>query len=124
MCTIRSKICSLKIIKGPTDVLVISTFNSSNNPMLVNTLGKSRLESEVSSCGDPSAVNMSYMLDCSHIFDAMQIELSQYLKIIQGWSMVILLSTMGMKFPFFFDVELHCVVKCGILEVTMNINDR
>ena len=47
--TKKSKICALKMLLGDTpDVLVLSTFNWRNNPMLVNNQGKSRLESEVS----------------------------------------------------------------------------
>ena len=42
--TKRSKICALKMLLGdPPDVLVLSTFKSRNNPMLVNIQGKSRL---------------------------------------------------------------------------------
>ena len=58
MFTKRSKICALKMILGP-DVLVLSTFKSSNNPIVVNYQGKSKLESE------------SYILFSPHVFEAM-----------------------------------------------------
>ena len=49
MFTKRSKICALKILKGTKpNVLVLSTFKSSNNPMLVSSQGKFRLDSEAS----------------------------------------------------------------------------
>ena len=53
MFTKRSKICAIKIFEGPTDVLVLSTHKSNNIPMIVNSQGKSRLNSEVSLCGGP-----------------------------------------------------------------------
>ena len=119
----KVKICTLKLLKGPTEVLVLSSFSSSNISMLVNTQGKYRQESEFFSCGGPWAVDMSCMLFCPHVFVAMPFWLSQYFKIIQGWSTVIWIST-KMECGFVMDVELHCVVKCGILEVEMHINDR
>jgi len=99
------------------DVLVLSTYKSSNNPMLVNIQGKSGLESEVSSCGGPWGVDMSCMLFCPHVYHVIQFKLFLYFKIIQGCSTAIWISTMGMKCPFIKDVEFHCVVKCGILAV-------
>ena len=45
----KVKIYALKKLLGATsDVLVLSTYRSSNNPMLVNSQGKFRLESELS----------------------------------------------------------------------------
>ena len=92
--------------------------------MLVNSQGKSKLESEL--CGGPWAVDMSYMLFSPHVYHVMQFELSQYFKIIQGWPTVTWSSTMELECPFILDVELHCVVKCGILEVTQmqDMDDR
>ena len=63
------------------------------------------------------------MLFCPHVYHVIQ--LLFYFKIIQGWSKVIWISmTIRMTCPLKMDVELHCVVKCGILEVEMHINDR
>ena len=67
---------------------------------------------------------MSCMHFCPHVYEAMQFELSLYFKIIQGWSTVIWTSTMGLVCLFKWVVELHYVVKCGILEVTEYINNR
>ena len=92
--------------------------------MVVNSQGKSRLKSEFSLCGGLWAVDMSCMHICPHIYDAMQFELSLYFKIIQGWSTVIWISTMGMECPLLVDVDWHCVVKCGILAVNKLIHDR
>ena len=61
---------------------------------------------------------------CPHIYDAMQFELSLYFKNNQGWSTVIWNSTMRIKCPLNMDVELHCVVKCGILAATTIMYDR
>ena len=41
------------LLGNTPDVLVLSTYNPSNYPILVNIQGKSRLESEVFSCGGP-----------------------------------------------------------------------
>ena len=65
---------------------------------------------------------MSYMLFCPHVYHVIQ--LSFYFKIIQGWSTVILSSSLGMTCPFMLDAELHSMGKCGILAVVMHINDR
>ena len=60
------------MLKGPTEVLVLSSYSTYNIPMLVNTQGKSRQESEIFSCGGPCAVHMSCMLFSPHVFDQMQ----------------------------------------------------
>ena len=60
----------------------------------------------------------------SRLRTAMQFELSQYFKIIQDWSTVIWRWTMGMTSLLNMDVELHYVVKCGILAVAVIIHDR
>ena len=85
-------------------VLVLSSHQSSNTPMLVNFEGKSRSR----------AVSDN----------AMHFELSQYFKIVQGWSTVIWSSNMGLRCPLDMDVELPYVVKCGILAVPEIIHDR
>ena len=72
----------------------------------------------------PLSRSMSCMLFRPHVYHVIQFEVSQYFKIIQDWSTVIWSSTMGMECPLNMDVELHYMGKCGILEVTENINDR
>ena len=64
---------------------------------------------------------MSCMYFSPHLNDVLQLERSLYFKIIKGWSTVILNSTMGMACPFMLDVELHCVVNCGFLAVSLLI---
>ena len=73
--------------------------------MVVNSQGKSKLESEVSSCGGPWAVDMSCMLFCPHVYHVIKFELSQYFKIIQGLSTVIWNSTMRIESPLYLDVD-------------------
>ena len=115
--------CSKIVLGSIQDVLVLSSHISKwGKPILVDSQGKSRLDSEASSFGCPWAVDMSCMLFCPHVYHVIQ--LSFYFKIIQGWSTVILSSSMGMTCPFFMDVDWHCVVKCGILAVTVHIYDR
>ena len=90
-------------------VLVLSTYRSSNKPMLVGFEGKSRLGTVRPT---DAAVTRCNFND------------NNISKIFQGWSTIIWSLIMAMKFPFNMDVELHYMGKCSILVALENINDR